>query len=509
MSTKSSRIPLTSSRARTSPLRHESNEHGEWKASLQIKMILVCLSIVSLVVAIDATILVPALPVRKLRHPWINGQGMLMRTQARSYLLTSSACQPIIASLSEAFGRRNMLLLSIALFTAGSLIACLAKNFPVLLTGRTIQGIGGGGIITLNLVIMTDIIPLRQRPKYNGVSQVAWAFGSITGPLIGGAIVQYTTWQWLFYINFPFCVIGLISVPFVVKLRAPPFMLEHLLHRIDWFGSALFLGSNTSLLIGLTWAGHQYSWGSYQTLVPLFAKAPFIRKSLLRSRSLMTAYICTLIQGLLLYALMYYLAFCLSSVKAFGPVRTGYFLLPISCGLMPAIWSGWVVNTFGTGLLILLDQDSPVVAWVLIFLILGIGQGLLLSAHNFAVQAIASTEDVAYATTLFSFMRGVGLCVGVAIGGAVFQNHLRTALVSARLPTDIAADAEAYVHILLAMPSNSSMRIAVVDAYATGFRFLFEILTGISGVGLLLSLTIGGHYSLDKELDAEHAHALS
>ena len=454
-----------------------------------------------------------------------------------SYLLTSATFQPILGALSDVFGRREMLLLSVVLFTAGNLINCLANSFPVLLAGRALQGIGGGGIVTLNLVILTDIIPLRQRPKYTGISQMAWAIGSIIGPLVGGAIVQYTTWRWIFYINFPFCFVGLLMIPWVVRLNKSKSVLKEAFIRIDWIGSVLFVASTTSFLIGITWAGHTYPWKSYQTLVPMclgiagisitglweirFAASPFIRKSMLQSRALMTAYLCTVLQGLTLYAAMFYLAFYLLIVKARSPVDTGVLLLPISCSVTPAsalvgvavsrlgtwrwaIYSGWIINTLGFGLLIILDESTSTISLVFTFLVLGLGQGLLLSSHNFAVQAIASVQDVAYATALFAFMRGLGVCLGVAIGGTVFQNQLKFYLKDAGLPVGIADNAEAYVSALLSMSADSVLRLTVVHEYSRAFRSLYQVLTGISGAALLLSFTITGTYSLDKELETDH-----
>ena len=457
-----------------------------------------------------------------------------------SYLLTSSTFQPVLSALSEVFGRKNILLVSILLFTIGTLIACLAENFPTLLAGRTIQGIGGGGIITLNLVIITDIIPLRERPKYNGMSQMAWAVGTIAGPLIGGTIAQKASWRLLFYINFPFCVIGLVAVPFVVRIELRQrLLLKDMLKRIDWIGSALFLGGTTSFLIGITGASNTFPWNSYQTLVPLllgvagvfatgiwelrYADTPFIRRTMLRSRSMMTAYFCTVLQGLVLYAHMYYISLYLLTVKSRSPILTGLALLPMFCGVAPAgalvgvaisrmgtwkwaVWLGWTINSIGSGLLILLDQNTPPIAWIFIFLIIGVGQGLLLSAHNFAVQATAGVKDAAYAAALFAFMRGVGLCLGVAIGGMIFQNQLQKSLEGNGIPINISHDPGAFLYILelLTLPASSPTRIQIISAFLEAFRFLFEILAGISCFGLLLSFTITGNFSLDRALQSEH-----
>ena len=116
-------------------------------------------------------------------------------------------CQPFTAALSDIFGRKEMLVVSVSFFTLGTLLcAPIAKDFTVFFVGRSIQGIGGGGIITMGQVIFADIVPLRQRPKYFSLVLAAWALGSVLGPLIGGLFVEHVIWPWCFYINVGFCV---------------------------------------------------------------------------------------------------------------------------------------------------------------------------------------------------------------------------------------------------------------------------------------------------------------
>ena len=206
-------------------------------------------------------------------------------------------------------------LISLAFFTLGTIICCVAENFTQLLAGRSVQGIGGGGILALGLVILTDIIPLRQRPIFIGINQISWALGSISGPLLGGLFAQYTTWRWIFYINFPFCGIGFVTVPLVMRLHAERPPIKERLRSMDWFGSALFIASTTSFLIGLTWGGSQYPWSSWRTLLPIivgaaglvamvvwersWASKPFLRLELFNSHSAIVAYSCAVWQGLL------------------------------------------------------------------------------------------------------------------------------------------------------------------------------------------------------------------
>lgn len=193
-------------------------------------------------------------------------------------------------------------------------MCCTANKLGPLIVGRCIQGVGGGGIIALSLVIMTDIVPLRQRPKFYGIIQAAWALGTVIGPLIGGLFAQHSTWRWVFYINFPFCGFGLVIVPLVVRLRIEKSSFASKVARVDWIGGFLFIASLTSFLVAISWGGAQYAWSSWRTLLPLilgaigvvaslvwerFAREPFLRHTLFGSWSAIIAYLSAAFQGLL------------------------------------------------------------------------------------------------------------------------------------------------------------------------------------------------------------------
>jgi MFS family permease len=220
--------------------------------------------------------------------------------------------QPFITALSDLFGRKQALLTSVILFTVGT--CCLSQNFTQLLVGRSIQGIGGGGVTTLPNVIFTDFVPLRQRPTYNALNQVSWAIGSVTGPLIGGLFADHSTWRWAFYINFPFCAVGIIMIPLVVRLHAERPSLKKRLLSIDWVGGMLFIPSTFSFLYGVTSGGTRFAWKGWRTLLPIilgiggsiltvfwerYTSGPFLRLSLFNSRSACAAYIAATLQGVL------------------------------------------------------------------------------------------------------------------------------------------------------------------------------------------------------------------
>lgn len=359
--------------------------------------------------------------------------------------------------------------------------------------------------------------------------------------------------------NFPFCALGLVLVPLVVKLKSRRSSVKEKLIRVDWFGGFIFVASFTSFLIGLTWGGVQFSWSSFRTLVPLLigilgigatftwekwgAKQPFIRLPIFDSLSTVAMYICAMVQGLLvsdlpgfltakavlmkyqqLFCMLYYLPIYLESAKDLSPTLTGVGALGLSCGLFPssslvgivvsrtghfrwAIWIGWLVTILGTGLLLLFGTHTSTATWVCIIFVVGFGHGFLLSALGVSVQAAANSGDVSYAVAMYAFMRTFGMVIGVAIGGSILQNRLPYYLEDAGISTEsavqIAKNADAFVTMLRQMPPSSSDRKTIVEAYAQALRVVWEVLTGISVLGGIASLAIR-HHTMDKELDSEH-----
>jgi MFS family permease len=227
-----------------------------------------CLALLNLICAIDATILSVALPVcisslTITTHLLTSSKTIATKLKGTtaieafwcgtSFLLCSTVFQPTWASFSHIIGRKSVLLTALALFTAGTIVCSVAGRIGVLLVGRCIQGVGGGGLVALTYVIVTDMVTLRERGKWMSVISLQWAIGSIIGPVIGGALAQWTTWRWIFWLNIPFCVIAAIGVPFCLRLNTKEGSVWTRLKSFDWFGSFLFVAATTSFLIPLTW----------------------------------------------------------------------------------------------------------------------------------------------------------------------------------------------------------------------------------------------------------------
>ncbi|KAK2051268.1 MFS general substrate transporter [Colletotrichum caudatum] len=411
--------------------------------------IMATLALLSLMVALDACVIViiEDLGLSTYDGLWIG----------TAYLLANAAMMPFIADLSHVFGRRPCLLASVASFSLGTIFCCVSDSIGLMLVGRSFQGVGGAGIIVLCLVIFTDIVPLRQRPKCLG----AWALGNCIGPIVGGAIAQNTSWRWVFYIMFPFCAAGLVLVPWSVNIEPPTSAMGGKLRRVDWPGNALFVSSATLLLVAVSWGGLRYSWRSVGTLLPLllgaagmactmiyesrFATNPFLRRRLFQTASSIATYACGMIQGLVMYGNLYYVPLYFMDVKGFTPVQTGIALFSVMFTLVPAsiitgrlvtatnnyrrpIWAGWTLASIASGLMLLWDAETPAKVWAPTLVLLGLGQGPVLNAQNVASHALCNEGDEARAAAMYAFLRQFGMAVGVGVGGSVFQNVMRRKL---------------------------------------------------------------------------------
>ncbi|KAI0021923.1 major facilitator superfamily transporter [Xylariomycetidae sp. FL0641] len=507
----------------------------DWKPTVHEILIMVTLSVISLMVSLDACIIVTSLGAIVADLDGTATQGFWVGT---SYLLVNAVTMPLIAGVSDIFGRPACLIASLLFFTAGSLICALAHSMQVLLAGRAIQGVGGGGIVVLSLVIFTDIVPLRFRPKWYGTVLGAWAIGNCAGPVIGGAIAERTTWRWVFYLMFPLAGAGLVAVPLLLTLHAPAATARQRLARVDWAGAALFVAGATALLVAVSWGGAQYAWASAATLVPLIggvaalgltaawevwaAHEPFLKRALFSDRGSVATYLCGMFQGLLLYGELYYIPLYFLAVRGFTPLHTGLALFPALFTLVPAsvavgalvtrcnryrwaIWLGWALSAVGSGLLLLFHLHTPRWQWAVSLVVVGLGHGAVLNAQNFATQACCPAGQEGAAAAMYGFLRQLGMALGVGVGGSAFQNALRAALRRRGLPgAAIARDAEAFVRDGLApLADGDPAKDALRRAYREGLRGVFAVYLAVALLAGLLSLAIR-HADLPAETRTLH-----
>ena len=521
-------------------------------------MAIATLAVLTWVVALDATSLAVALPVSsascptahlnvlnsysKIMSKVLHGTGLEAFWAGTSFLLCSTVFQPPLGALSSIFGRKTVLTVSVVFFLAGCLICGLAHNFTTILVGRSIQGIGGGGILVLTEIIICDLIPLRLRGQWFGALSGMYAIGTVLGPIVGGAFAQHVTWvslaaphifsftdpskRWIFWINLPFIGIGLVMTPIFIKLQVLPTSLAQKLARVDWIGSIIFIGSATGLILAISWGGVQYPWSSFHTLVPLIlgiaglvgfyfyeemvATDPIVHTIVFKNRNAAAAYIDTVLHSMIVLALVYYLPLYYEGIKGFSTTLTGAAVLPETLTVAPAaviagtvitkigvfrwaVWSGWAIATLGLGILYLMDVNTTTVQWVFLNLVAGIGTGLLYPALQFSVQSATSNEHMAEAVAMYSFFRGVGQALGVAIGGTVFQNQLYVKLMKkpnlAATASQYSQDAAALAQIIRTMPEGQD-RTDLIQQYADALKIVWVVMCALAGVGLLVGFAI-------------------
>lgn len=425
------------------------------------------------------------------------------------------------------------------LFTVGSVVCAVSHDFTMMLAGRSIQGTGGGGILALTSILITDMVPLRERGNYFALNNIVWAVGSVSGPLIGGALASPKAWRWIFYLNLPIVAIGFAGVIVFLKLENTPRTLKEKILEIDYIGSVIFLPSTTSFLIGLTWGGVQYAWDSWRTLTPIlvglsglvlfviwearFAKLPLLPLDIFRNMDTNIAYFIDFIHGIILWGVVYYMPLFFEGAKDLSPVMAGVLALPMSLTVVPcgivvgivaaktghyrwAIWIGWILTTIGSGLLYLLNPTTIYPGAVFLLLFAGVGLGLVFPAISLAVQASVPQKNIAIAAAMTVFFRCFGQTIGVAIGGVIFQNRVAANLSShpelSSSATSYSLDVVALIQQINMMPASDPRKHMLANALSKSIGTIWAVMCGLAGLALISTIFLKP-YSLNQALVTE------
>jgi len=343
-------------------------------------------------------------------------------------------------------------------------------------------------------------------------------------------------------INLPIVGIGLVGVLFFLKLSLRERSIGEKLRELDYFGLVLFTASTTAFLIPTTWGGTQYAWSSWQTLVPLClgaagiagfvvwevnTKGPkLIPMSIFRNYSTTVLYFCSFIHGLLMFSMVYYMPEWFQGVKGYSPLMSGVAALPQNATCVPcavavgivvgktgryrwAIWLGWATTTLGMGLLIHLRVDTSIAAWIFLTMVSGIGIGLLLPAIALSVQASTPPEEAATASTLVVWFRVFGSSLGVAIGGAIFQNRFQTELASfgssGSIPNVLPRNVVLLIEYIKHLPSGDPQIELLREILVRSFRVVWIATCALAACAMLVSFLIK-EYSMAQEHKTEQGY---
>ena len=414
-----------------------------------------------LVAALNQTIVATALPtivgdLGGLQHySWVFS----------AYMLGMTVTVPLYGRLSDFYGRRPFFALGILLFSAGSIVAGLAPSMEVLIAGRAIQGLGAGGLIPLGIAVIGDIIPPRQRGKWQGLIGVVFGTASVIGPATGGWIADNTSWRWAFFVSLPLAALALT----VVWLGFDAKQVKER-HRIDYLGATLLTGAVSTGLLGSVWGGVDYPWTS-PVIVGLFiasallavafvlqerrAPEPILPLDLFRNRTFAVAQVALFGVGAAIFGTIMFVPLFVQQVLGESATSSGAILTPLMLGWITAsALSGQVVSRTGhyrpvllagppimaTGFYLLAGMDPSATAFEATrnVIIVGVGVGLLMQNFTVVVQNAVPRSVMGTATASTQFFRSIGATAGVTAMGAIMLARLGASEASSAGPAELA-----------------------------------------------------------------------
>ncbi|KAL1880979.1 hypothetical protein Plec18167_003519 [Paecilomyces lecythidis] len=382
---------------------------------------------------------------------------------ATSYFLTLTSFQPLYGKLSDIFGRKTCLLYAYAIFGTGCLCCGLARNINELIAARVFQGIGGGGMTTVVSILMSDIVPLRDRGVWQGVINIIYATGSGTGAPLGGILADYIGWRWAFLAQVPLCILAFIAVSIMLKVPARDKTdWKTKLRRIDFLGAVVLVGAVLGFLVGLD-RGSNVSWKLPITIISLsvsialfalfvivevyVAAEPFAPGHIIFDRSLFACYACNFFSFGGWLAALFYLPLYFQAMDGVSATRAGIRLLPsIVAGVSGSLFGGFVMRWTGkyywltvtayalltsglTFIFLFSGAAAESLAGMSVGMVMsGFGNGIGVTTTLIGLISNATPDDQAVVTACSYLFRSLGSVIGLSLSSTVIQQLLRERL---------------------------------------------------------------------------------
>ncbi|KAI8613336.1 major facilitator superfamily domain-containing protein [Chytriomyces sp. MP71] len=432
-----------------------NNADDEVKVPLgktQFSLVMLGLVLAMLMGSLDQTIVSTTLKnvVADFGHqelvPWIGS----------SYLLTCAPFGVLYGKLAEMFGRKGVFVGAMIIFEVGSLICGIAQSMSMLVVGRAIAGVGGGGIFSMVIIIISDIVSIRDRGKYQGMVFAVFGASSVLGPLIGGALSDHASWRWCYLINLPLGFVTIATVVAFLRFPVTEGRFWDKVMRIDFSGILFLFGAVTCFVTPLQLGGSVWSWSSPQVIVLFILGSvltgifcynetkvaePIIPASLFCNVSVSAVLVTALALGCHFMATMYYITLFYQVVNGDTATSAGVKVIPLVFGFSGmSIIVGFLISKFGkyrifilmappilivsSVLISTLDIHSSLAMKVCYLLLGGIGAGIMIQTRTIAIQASVQVHHIAQATAIAQTCMTLGGAFGISISGTVFNNYI-------------------------------------------------------------------------------------
>ncbi|WP_455353646.1 MDR family MFS transporter [Streptomyces sp. SYSU K217416] len=469
-----------------------------------VRVVLLALMIAMLLAMLDNMIIGTAMPtivgeLGGLEHlSWV----------VTAYTLATAASTPIWGKLGDMYGRKGIFLTSIVIFLIGSVLSGMAQDMGQLIGFRVIQGLGAGGLMVGVMAIIGDLIPPRERGKYQGMMAGVMALAMIGGPLAGGVITDHWGWRWSFYINLPLGAVALVMVSSVLHLPK-----KQAQGRIDYLGAALLTVGITAIVLVTTWGGTEYAWGSAVIMelialgvaslvgflfVERKAAEPIMPLHIFRSRNFTLMSVIGFLTGFVMFGAVLFLPLFQQSVQGASATNSGLLLLPLLLAMMVvSLIAGRVTTNSGkykifpivggalmvAGLFLLAQMDTGTSRLTsgIYMALLGAGMGFLMQITMLVAQNSVEMKDMGVASSSATLFRTLGSSFGVSIMGAIFTTRVQDTMAERGAAGATEGSAQLDAASLAKLPD--AVREAYQHAVAAGIHSAFLVGAAIAVIG--------------------------
>ncbi|KAJ3193974.1 hypothetical protein HK101_003727 [Irineochytrium annulatum] len=526
-------------------------------APVQFGLVFLGLALAILLGALDQTIVSTA-----LRNIVLDFGGQdLIPWIGSAYLLSATSFSPLYGKFSDVFGRRSVFLFAIIIFEIGSAICGASTSMEMLIVGRGVAGIGGGGIFSLVLIIISDIVSIQNRGKYQGIVGAVFGLASVIGPVIGGAFADHISWRWCFYINLPVGAITVVTCVLFLRFPPPQGSVRAKIGKIDWLGSLCIFAAVSLLITPLQLGGTIWAWGSGQVIGCLVgsavmfgvlayveikvAKEPIIDPKVFQNVSVYSLLLTAVCLGAAFISVVYYIALFFQVVYGDSATQSGIDTFPLVVGLVifsigsgvilsktgnykAWLFFGGVVTTAGITLVSTLNASSSRVQLIFYLFIVGVGVGSLIQMRVLGLQASVDPPSIAIVTALSQFCQSLGGSLGVAVSiqsfytpffsveshisalqitGTIFNNVLHTNIASKNLlsaflaRTGLGGDNLNLLLLrdILSASNQTELVSELIDSFAGAFGIAYKCALPFPILIFLLAFTVTNYTMMNAK----------